>query len=145
MGSNFRTSTPMGDWRSFKFTHAEQGVEYEEGKLYKIGDTIGVLFLGDPIYDDGVKRDPPVLKEGEKFGVLVYHIEKVMLYKDHETGDDFGVGDKIYWSGVQGDPVTPNYTTGYYWIGICSEACAFGALMVEADLKGDKASLTEPL
>jgi len=139
MGQNFRTSTPMGDWRSFKFTHAEQGVTYYEGKLYKIGDTIGVLFLDVKYNEDGSKADAELV-EAEK-GVLVYHIEKVMLYKDHETGDDFGVGDKVYWSGVQGDPVTPNWTSGYYWIGICTEPAAFGALMVEVDHKGDKATI----
>ena len=139
MGQNFRTSTPMGDWRSFKFTHAEQGVTYYEGKLYKIGDTVGVLFLDVKYNEDGSKADAELV-EAEK-GVLVYHIEKVMLYKDHETGDDFGVGDKVYWSGVQGDPVTPNWTSGYYWIGICTEPAAFGALMVEVDHKGDKATI----
>lgn len=143
MGSNFRTSTPMGDWRSFKFTHAEQGVTYEEGKLYKIGDTVGLLFL-DVLYNsDGSKADPEIEVGAE--GVLVYHIEKVMVYKDAETGDDFGVGDKVYWSGVQGDPVTPNWTSGYYWIGICTRAALFNDAMVEIDLKGDKVSQTEPL
>jgi len=148
MGSNFRTSTPMGDWRSFRFAHVEeQESAYEEGKLYKIGDTIGVLLLDIQYDDDGCKKDAKIEYDADtpQWGVLVYHIEKVMLFKDHETGDDFGVGDKVYWSGTQGDPVTPNYTTGYYWIGIASEPAAFGDLMVEVDLKGDKASLTEPL
>jgi len=144
MGSNFRTSTPMADWRSIRITHVESQVDpYEEGKLYKIGDTIGVLFL-DVIYDDdGCKKDAEIKYDADtpEKGVLVYHIEKVMLYKDHETGDDFGVGDKVYWSGTQGDPVTPNWTSGYYWIGIATEPAAFGALMVEVDLKGDKATI----
>lgn len=143
MGQFFRTSTPMGDWRSLKFTHDESGVTYEEGKLYKIGDTVGVLFL-DIRYDSkGCKKDPEIEKGDE--GVLVYHIEKVMLNKAAETGEIFSVGDKVYWSGNQGDPVTPNYQSGYYWIGIATEPAAWNATQVEADLKGDKATLTEPL
>lgn len=134
----------MGDWRSFKFTHDESGVTYEEGKLYKIGDTIGVLFL-DVRYDPetGAKLDAEIEKGDE--GVLVYHIEKVMLKKTAASGEAFLPGDKIWWSGTQGDPVTPNHTTGYYWIGIATEPATWNATEVEADLKGDKVSITEPL
>lgn len=143
MGQNFRTSTPMGDWRSFKFTHDESGVTYEEGKLYLIQETIGVLFLDIRYNADGSKKDAEIVK-GEE-GVLVYHIEKVILNKAVTSGDVFLPGDKVYWSGTQGDPVTPTYTTGYYWIGIATEPAAWNATQVEVDLKGDKASLTEPL
>ena len=143
MGQFFRTSTPMADWRSFKFTHSELGVTYYEGYLYKIHDTVGVLFL-DIQYDTaGNKKDKEIVYGDE--GVLVYHIEKVMVYKEHATGDAFLPGDKVYWSGVQGDPVTPNYAAGYYWIGICVKAAVAADLDVMIDLKGDKASITQPL
>lgn len=143
MGDNFRTSTPMGDWRSFKFTHAESGVTYEEGKLYQIGDTIGILLLDIQYNADGSKKDAEITVGDE--GVLVYHIEKVMAYKETGTGEDFGAGDNVYWSGVQGDPVTSNYTSGYYEIGKCVADAGENDERVEIDLKGDKASTTHPL
>lgn len=142
MGNRFRTSTPMGDWRSFKFTHAESGVTYSEGEIYKIGDTVGILFL-DIQYDSEGNKAAAEITVGDE-GVLVYHIEKVIVDKVAATGYAFSPGDKVYWSGVQGDPVTPVYTTGYYWVGICTEAAAELATQVEVDFKGDKATVTEP-
>jgi len=139
----FRTSTPMADWRSFKFTHDESGVTYELGELYLIQETIGILFLDIQYDSKGCKKDAEIKKGDE--GVLVYHIEKVMLNKTAASGEVFLPGDKVYWSGTQGDPVTPTYTTGYYWIGIATAAAAWNATQVEVDLKGDKATLTEPL
>ena len=143
MGQFFRTSTPMGDWRSFKFTHAESGVTYEEGKLYLIQETVGVLFLDIQYDSQGCKQDKEITIGDE--GVLVYHIEKVMVDKLTGTGESFLPGDKVYWSGVQGSAVSPNYTSGWYWIGIATAAAGESATEVEIDLKGDKASLTEPL
>jgi len=140
MGNRFRTSTPMGDWRSFKFTHAEQAVIWYEGKLYKINDTVGMLFL-DVQYDaDGCKKEAK-LEYGEE-GVLVYHIEKVIVDKVHTTGDAFQVGDKVFWSGVSGDPVTPHFNSSDppMWIGICTEPAGQLDTTVEIDLKGDKAT-----
>ena len=143
MPSILRTATPMGDWRSFKFTHDESGVTYTEGQLYKIQETIGVLFL-DIQYDSaGCKKAKTIVKGDE--GVLVYHIEKVIVDKAVTSGDVFLPGDKVFWSGIQGDPVTPTWQTGYYWIGIATEPAAWATTTVEMDLKGDKATLTEPI
>jgi len=104
LGNNFRTSTPMGDWRSFKFTHAEAGVTYYEGKLYMIQETVGLLFT-DITYDsDGCKKAAERVL-GEE-GVLVYHIEKVIVNKVAKTGWNFLPGDKVYWDGIQGNPVS---------------------------------------
>jgi len=138
MGQFFRTSTPMGDWRSFKFTHDESGVTYELGELYRIGDTVGLLFLDIKYNADGSKAAAELVK-GEK-GVLVYHIEKVIVNKVHETGDAFGVGDKVYWSGTQGDPVDPVWQSGYHCIGIATEPALWNAETVEIDLYGAQAT-----
>lgn len=135
----FRTSTPMGDWRSFKFTHDESGVTYSEGELYKIQDTIGVLFLDIQYDSEGNKKDKTIGIGDE--GVLVYHIEKVIVDKEAGSGLAFSPGDKVYWSGVQGAGVTPVYQSGYYWIGIAVEAATAEATEVKIDLKGDKATV----
>jgi len=139
----FRTATPMGDWRSFRFTHAESGVTYTEGLIYRIQETVGILFLNIQYDSQGCKQAKTIEKDDE--GVLVYHIEKVMVDKLTGTGESFLPGDKVYWSGVQGAAVTPNWQTGYYWIGIATEPAGESDDEVEIDLKGDKASQTEPL
>ena len=143
MGQFFRTATPMGDWRSFKFTHAESGVTYTEGQIYRIQETVGVLLL-DIQYDSAGCKTAKEIEKGDE-GVLVYHIEKVMVDKLTGTGESFLPGDKVYWSGVQGAAVTPNFTTGYYWIGIAVAPAGESDTDVMIDLKGDKASQTEPL
>lgn len=143
MANFFRTASPMGDWRSFKFTHAESGVTYTEGQIYLIQETVGVLLLDIQYGTQGEKLDKEITIGDE--GVLVYHIEKVIVDKLTGTGESFLPGDKVYWSGVQGASVTPNYTTGYYWIGIAVVAAGEDEDEVMIDLKGDKASLTEPL
>ena len=139
----FRTATPMGDWRSFKFTHEEVGVTYTEGLIYKIEDTIGILLLDIQYNTDGSKKAKTIVEDDE--GVLVYHIEKVIVDKVTTTGTACKPGDKIYWSGVQGAAVTPVYVQGYYWVGICVKAAAESDDEVMVDFKGDKASVTQPL
>ncbi len=138
MAQFLRTATPMGDWRSFKFTHAESGVTYEEGKLYKIQDTVGVLMLDISYSAAGCKEDKEITVGDE--GVLIYHAEKIMVYKETGSGNSFSPGDKVYWSGTQGASVTPNSSSGYLWIGVCVKAAAEGATQVMIDLKGDKAT-----
>lgn len=131
----------MGDWRSFKFTHALTGITAEEGKLYLIQETVGLLFT-DITYDSEGCKEALTRAVGDEC-VLVYHIEKVMVYKWTKTGYLFLPGDKVYWSGVQGDPVTPFYRSGFYWIGIATEPASESDTMVEIDLKGDKATVGE--
>lgn len=133
----------MGDWRSFKFTHIESGVTYEEGKIYKIEDTIGVLMLDIQYSSAGCKEDKEIDVGDE--GVLIYHAEKIMVPKETGTGYSFLPGDKVYWCGTQGNPVTNIWATGCYWIGIAVAAAGEDDDEVMIDLKGDKASLTEPL
>ena len=141
--NRFRTSSPPGDWRSFRFTHAETGVTYCLGELYLIQETVGVLFLDIQYNADGSKADAEITLGDE--GVLVYHIEKMMLDKETGTGSAFLPGDKVFWSGVQGASVTNTWQSGYYWIGIATEPASDTATQVEVDLKGDKATLTDPI
>lgn len=122
MPNHIRTARPSGDIRGLKFTVDSAGVT--EGQLYMINDTVGAAF------QDKV--------EGE-IGTLNYHVEKIMLEK--EAGVTISTGQKIFWSGTDGDPVTNVCTSGYYWIGICAETAIAAALLVKCDLKGDKATI----
>jgi len=133
----------MGDWRSFKFTHAISGLTMTESYIYKVEDTVGVLLLDIQYGSQGEKLAKTITEDDE--GVLIYHAEKIQVRKRTRTGDSFLPGDKVYWSGIQGAAVQPVYQSGYYWIGICVSAAGASDTTVIIDLKGDKASLTDPL
>lgn len=133
----------MGDWRSFRFTHAITGLTMTESYIYMVEDTVGVLLLDIQYGSQGEKLAKTITVDDE--GVLIYHAEKIQVRKIARTGYSFLPGDKVYWSGVQGAPVTPIYQSGFYWIGICVWPAAESAATVIIDLKGDKASLTHPL
>lgn len=135
MGQFFRTATPMGDWRSFKFTHAlVPDITLAEGSIYQIQDTIGVLLLDAKYTSQGCKL-PATINAGEE-GVLVYHIEKIKVYKDPVA---FLPGDVVYWNGVQGGNVSSVYSSGAIWIGICVRAAAADDELVMIDMKGEVA------
>lgn len=138
-----RTATPMGDWRSFKFTHALSGVTMTEGYMYMIQETVGILILDIQYTAAGCKDAKTIVEDDE--GVLIYHAEKINARKFIKTGCSFLPGDKVYWSGVQGDSVHPWHRSADYWIGICVWPAGDNDQYVMIDLKGDKASLTEPL
>lgn len=133
---SLRTATPMGDWRSFKYTCDDSG-GHENDKdglaadvaaarrpyLYLVRDTVGYALH--------------TIVFGAE-GVLVYHAEKTIVLKMLESADVFLPGDRVYW-----DPttrlVTPTYDSAYYWIGIATEPADADDLEVEIDLKGDHA------
>lgn len=131
MPNALRTATPMGDWRSFKFTCEETdgwlGIKdgWAAGSpwLYLVQDTVGALLESVDFGDEGV---------------LIYHAEKILVAKATESTDVFLPGDRVYW-----DPttrlVTPTYDSAYYWIGIATEPADADELLVEIDLKGDHA------
>jgi len=143
MAQFLRTATPEGDWRSLKFTNLDS-INWLDGKLYMVNDTVGVVIVAAAYNDQGCAVDL-VVEPGHE-GVLIYHAEKIMLEKlCGSGGSTFQVGQKVYWSGVNGSVVTPNHQSGYYWIGICVAPAGIDDCTVKVDLKGDKASLTEPL
>jgi len=142
MPDALRTATPMADWRSFKFTcdlsAGMEGVATAQAAdvagarhsyLYLVEDTVGALIEDADFGDEGV---------------LWYHAEKIMVPKMIESTDIFLPGDRVYW-----DPttrfVTPAATSGYYWIGIVTEAAAAADLRVEIDLCGNKAEVEAAL
>lgn len=132
MPNMLRTATPSGDWRSFKFTAPSGGVlgakdaqAASASWLYLVEDTVGaVLESADA---------------GEE-AVMIYHAEKIMVPKKTGQGEDFAVGQRVYW-----DPatrtVTPNYDSGYYWVGIATESADTTDEYVEIDLKGERAEV----
>lgn len=131
MGQRVRTAAPGGDWRTFTAVcvdtngHAQYDIVMIEG-------TVCVVYFEASV-DDGDTFYP------------IYHCEKIVVDKRAGTGYAATAGQKVYWSGVNGDPVTPVYQSTFYWIGIFTEDAAATDTTAEIDLKGDKASQTEPL
>lgn len=126
MPQHYRTARPPGDIRAFEWTVTLSG-GVTEGQLYLINGTVAIAFqtaaLGATV-------------------AMTYHIEKVMVPK---AAVAMTVGQKVYWSGVNGAAVTNVYQSGFYWIGIVVADADAADDEVKIDLKGDKASLTEPL
>lgn len=133
-----RTATPMGDWRTFKFTVdvsagvvgvkdaiLTDAVGARVSALYQVGDTVGEVLENADFGEEGV---------------LIYHAEKIMVPKMITSTDIFLPGDRVYW-----DPatrlVTPDYDSGYFWIGIATESADADERYVEIDLKGDHAEV----
>ena len=137
-----RTATPMGDWRTFKYTvEISAGVKgiKEAAEDDVLGARVSFLYL--------VQDTVGAIIESADFGdeaVLFYHAEKIMVPKMTESTDVFLPGDRVYW-----DPttrlVTPTYDSGYYWIGIATEPADADELYVEIDLKGDHAEVEAAL
>jgi len=138
-----RTATPMGDWRTFKFTVEESagmvGMEdvaadallgvYTRSFLYLVQDAVIAMLRAADVGDEAV---------------ALYHAEKIVVPKLTESTDVFLPGDRVYW-----DPttrmVTPTYNSGYYWIGMATEPAAAADHGVEIDLKGDHAEVEAAL
>lgn len=131
MGQRVRTAAPGGDWRTF---HAvcENAAGHVQYDMIMVQDTVCVVYF-----------EVTVILAAEFFPI--YHCDKIVVTKRAGTAEAFTAGQKVYWSGVDGSPVTPNHRSTYYWIGIATEAAGALDTTVEIDLKGDKASLTEPL
>jgi hypothetical protein len=136
-----RTATPMGDWRSFRFTVSSPG-GIETGDLLMVQNTAGVVIIGEPIVDANgcAAIENQHLDAGDE-GVLIYHAEKIIVCKQQGSGQAALPGDRVYWSGIQEECVTPVYASGLFWIGIFTEPAAADDATAEIDLKGDKASL----
>ena len=134
MPNALRTATPMGDWRSFKFTVESPtagvlgikdaqaaGVPY----LYRVMDTVGAVLESADVGEEAV---------------LIYHAEKIMVTKATAQADSFDPGDRVYWV-PNTRLVTPVYGAGYFWIGIATEPAGETDDFVEIDLKGDHAEV----
>lgn len=130
MGQRVRTAAPMGDWRTFHAIceNANGHVQYD---IVKVQDTVCVVYF-----------EVTVALAAEFFPI--YHCEKIIVDKWAGTQYAFTAGQKVYWSGVDGDGVTPVYRSTYLWIGIAVEPAGAFDTTVEIDLKGDKATYTEP-
>lgn len=130
MGQRVRTAAPPGDWRSLTAicANADGHSQYD---LVLVHDTVAMVYF-----------ETAVVLAGTFYPI--YHCEKIVVNKWAGTQYAFAAGDKVYWSGVDGDGVTPVYRSTYYWIGIATEPATAFATTVEIDLKGDKATVTEP-
>lgn len=138
MAQFFRTGAPMGDWRSLAFT-VDETAGLTHGQLFLLGDTVGMIFIGEPVLDANGCAQALVAALGVET-TLIYHAEKIMLPKAAQV--TFHEGDKIYWSGIHGAGVT-THASGLYWIGIAVAPAAAADTEVKADLLGNKATLLE--
>jgi len=130
MGQRVRTAAPMGDWRTLTGVCAK-AAGYSQYDIIKLEGTVCIVYFEASV-DNGDTFYP------------IYHCEKIIVDKRTGTAYAFTAGQKVYWSGVDGDPVTPVYQSGFYWIGIATEAAGANDSTVEIDFKGDKATVTEP-
>lgn len=130
MGQRVRTAAPPGDWRSLTAICAN-ALGHSQYDLVLVHDTVGMVYFETAVVLGGTFYP-------------IYHCEKIVVDKWAGTAYAFAAGDKVYWSGVDGDGVTPVYRSTYYWIGVATEPAAALATTVEIDLKGDKATVTEP-
>ncbi len=137
-----RGSPPSEKVATFKYTN-ESGLTQTEGELYLIQETVGVLYL-DIQYDSDGAKAAKTIEDGDE-GVLIYNAEKILLDKAATTGSAFSPGDKVFWPGTPGANVTNTWQSGYYWIGVCVKAASDTDTTVMTDLKGDKATLTDPI
>lgn len=142
MPDALRTATPMGDWRSFKFTCDLSG-GMEGVATAQAADVAGARHSYLYLVEDTVLAVQEDADFGDE-GVGYYHAEKIMVPKMIESTDIFLPGMRVYW-----DPttrlVTPAVTSGYYWIGIATEPADAADLRVEIDLKGDHAEVEAAL
>ena len=135
-----RTATPMGDWRSFKFTvDVSAGVVGINDALLTdaVGARVSFLYL----VQDTVLAVLESADVGDE-AVGIYHAEKIMVPKAIESTDIFLPGMLVFW-----DPATrivsPAGNSGTYRIGIATEPADADERYVEIDLDGAGASYFE--
>lgn len=131
MGQRVRTAAPGGDFRTFTAI-CEDAAGHVQYDMIKVQDMVCLVYFETAV---------ALLEEF----FPIYHCDKVVVTKRSGTAEAVIAGQKVYWSGVNGSPVTPNYRSTYYWIGMFTEPAGAFDETAEIDLKGDKASLTEPL
>lgn len=131
MGQRVRTAAPGGDWRTLTGV-CDDANGHSQYDMILLEGTFGVVYFETSV------------ALGETF-YPIYHCDKIVVTKRAGTGFAAVAGQKVYHSGINGDPVYPFHRSGFYWIGIFTEDAAADDETAEIDLKGDKASLTEPL
>jgi len=131
MGQRVRTAAPGGDWRTFSAVcvNANGHNQYD---IIKVQDTVCMVYFEESV----------VL--GATF-FPIYHCDKIVVNKRDGTAYAAVAGKKVWWSGVDGDPVYPFYRSGFYWIGIFTENAGAFDTTAEIDFKGDKATILDPV
>ena len=134
MAQIIETFSVEGDYRPLHFT-SEVSTALANGHLYKLRNTVGVIFVADKINTTTGCRATLEVLYGET-GVLVYHCENIRVPK---AAVAIRTGAAIYWDGVHGTGVTDTYASGLLWIGIAKENRDADHDDILIDLKGDKA------
>ena len=131
MGQRVRTAAPGGDFRTFSaICHDANG--HTQYDIIKVQDTVCVVYFETTV----------IL--GATF-YPIYHCDKIVVDKRAGTAYAAIAGEKVWWSGINGQAVTPVYQSGYYWIGIFTEPAGAFDTTAEIDLKGDKVTILDPV
>lgn len=131
MGQRVRTAAPGGDFRTFTaICHDANG--HTQYDIIKVQDTVCMVYFETAV----------VL--GATF-YPIYHCDKIVVNKRAGTAYAAIAGQKVWWSGINGQAVTPVYQSGYYWIGIFTEPAGAFDTTAEIDLKGDKPTILDPV
>lgn len=121
-----------GEYKPLHFTSTSSD-PLAHGQLYKLQNTVGVIFVAERINTTTGCRETLEVRNGE-IGVLVYSCEDIRVPK---AGVAILVGDAIYWDGVHGNPVTNVWASGLLRIGIAKEDRDAAHDDIAIDLHGD--------
>ncbi len=92
--SGLKLRTKLESAKTLTFTNAATDSTNAEGEMTVIGSTIGVVIENVGTSGQAVSDDYPNGPDG----VLVYDAEKVVLPKVAGSGEDFSIGDPVYYS-----------------------------------------------
>ena len=129
----FRTCTPEGDWRSFKYT-IPSGVTKIIGTYYIINNTWGMVLASEDNFEGNEPVDT-VIAAGKVIS-FIYNCEKILGPKSTDTGSAITVGEFVYIDTTTKIIYGTN-AAGRTCIGTCVENAADADAWVEFDLKGD--------
>lgn len=122
-----------GEYKPIEFTYTGSD-PIALGSLYKLFNTVGLVFIDDRIDPTTGCRETLEFRSGEA-ALMIYSCEDITLPK--AAGVAIHVGDAVYWSGVNGTGVSSNWQTGWLRIGICKQGADAGDARVLCDLHGD--------
>ena len=121
------------EYKPLQFTYTDSD-PIAVGSLYKIANTVVMIFVADRINPITGNRETLEVRSGEE-AIGIYSCEDIQLPK--LAGVAIAPGEAVYWSGVAGTGVTNVWQSGWLQIGRCKEDAAAGDATVLCDLHGD--------
>jgi len=130
-----------GTYKEFK-SNIPSGGTRVIGNIYLVQDTYAVAFAASVAAEQAastINVGGGIV--GTSFAVAgtpivyIYEAEKIMLPKKTATGEAFVVGDDV-WLDTVNLNVTPNFVTGYLWVGTAQKAATDTATRVLCSFEG---------